>query len=102
MENQPSPSSSSSETTSKPKSNGYIDRKVAKEFTFEGEKMIFFGIVKDFAGNDENGNPLWTVIYEDEDREDFHERELCKAINFAQEVEKKNQNGEKMKVYQQS
>ena len=61
----------------KPKEDYKGDR-IAKKF----DKKVYFGAIKEYWYNDEDGKDYWDVTYDDGDTEDFSEDELVQALTL--------------------
>lgn len=56
----------------------YKGDRIAKNF----DKKVFFGTIKEYWLNDEDGKDYWDVTYDDDDMEDFSEDELVQALSL--------------------
>jgi hypothetical protein len=56
----------------------YKGDRIAKKF----DKDVYFGTIKGFWVDDEDGKAYWDVTYDDDDMEDFSEDELVEALNL--------------------
>lgn len=56
----------------------YKGDRIAKRF----DKDVYFGTIKGFWVDDEDGKAYWDVTYDDNDMEDFSEDELVEALNL--------------------